>query len=109
MALAPIEHWLQCMLGEIKVPNVRGHRRYVDGMYVPADEASRKVVFEIVQAHGDLCAQDILKLSGFQKTTIYRALDQLVNEGVLDTVKATTPTKNGRYLKIYIIKKRTSL
>lgn len=106
MAIDPLEHWLQCMLGQIKAPKQRGHRRYVDGTYVPADEASRKVVYEIVKEHGEICAQNILKLSGFQKTTIYRALEQLVNSGVLDTVKAKTPTKNGRYLKNYKIKEQ---
>lgn len=106
MAIDPLEHWLQCMLGQIKAPKQCGHRRYVDGTYVPADEASRKVVHEIVKEHGEICAQNILKLSGFQKTTIYRALEQLVNSGVLDTVKSKTPTKNGRYLKNYKIKEK---
>jgi transcription initiation factor IIE alpha subunit len=109
MPIDPIEHWLQCMLGQIQAPKLRGHRRYIDGTYVPADEASRKVVHEIVKERGEICAQDILKLSGFQKTTIYRALEQLVQADILDTVKSKTPTKNGRYLKNYIIKKRASL
>lgn len=107
MDLDPIGHWLQCMLGQIKVPKQRGHRRYIDGIYVPADEASRKVVFEVVLEHGEICAQDVLKRSGgFGKTTVYRALDYLVQTGELTTVVASKPTPSGRYLKHYKIKEK---
>lgn len=109
MPLDPLTHWMLTVLGEIKAPKLRGHRRYVDGTYVPAEEASRKVVYEIVREHGEICAQDILKLSGFQKTTIYRALEQLVNKDLLETVTSKTPTRNGRYLKNYVIKKKVWL
>lgn len=101
----PMDHWVRLMLGYIKPPKQVGHRRYVDGQHIETKDDSELTIINLISKNGSLRAQDIIAMSGYKKTTVYRVLDSMVVSKYLEIIQVRDLTTNSRIQKHYTIKR----
>ncbi len=102
----PLDHWVKLMLGLIKAPKQGGHRRYIDGQHIETKDDAELVVVNLISKNGSLRAQEVITLSGYKKTTVYRVLESMVANGYLEIIQVRDLTTESRAQKHYVIKKR---
>lgn len=102
----PLDHWVKLMLGYIKPPKQGGHRRYIDGHHIESKDDSELVIVSLISAHGSLRAQDIISMSGYKKTTVYRVLEAMVADGRMEIIQMRDLTTDRRLQKLYTIKRK---
>lgn len=101
----PLDHWVKMMLGCIKPPKHSGHRRYIDGQHIETKDDSELTIVNLISTHGSLRAQDIIAMSGYKKTTVYRVLDSMVVSKYLEIIPVRDLTTSSRIQKHYTIKR----
>jgi DNA invertase Pin-like site-specific DNA recombinase len=106
MKMSALGHWAKMMMGEIKPPAHAGDRRYLDGRMINEDNHPEVVILRAIRAQGSMRPVGVLAATGFKKTTVYRVLDTLVREGVLEIVEWHDNEHSDRLTKHYILKKR---
>lgn len=106
MAQDPFAQFVSYMLGDLSPPKSGGSRRYVDGKLVRANNAIRNEILAIIKAQGALCTQDIICMSGYPKTTVYKLLDEMQHTGHIQAVFMRDLTTKGRAIRHYKIKEK---
>lgn len=107
MAQDPFAQFVSYLLGDLSPPKVRvTARRYVDGKLARANDTTRQEILVIIKSHGALCSQDIIALSGYPKTTVYKLLDELQTKGIIQAVFVRDLTTGGRAIKHYVVKEK---
>ena len=106
MKMSALGHWAQMMMGEIKPPGHAGDRRYLDGRIINEDNHPEVVIFRTVRQQGSMRPSGIVAATGFKKTTVYRVLDVMVREGVLEIVEWHDNENSERLTKHYIVKRK---
>lgn len=101
----PLDHWVRMMLGHIKPIKQGGNRRYIDGQHIETKDDSELVVVSLISKHGSLRAQDVIAMSGYKKTTVYRVLENMVNSNYLEIIQVRDLTTDSRIQKQYKIKR----
>jgi hypothetical protein len=102
----PLDHWVKLMLGYIKPPKQGGHRRYIDGQHIESKDDSELVIVSLISKNGSLRAQDIIAMSGYKKTTVYRVLESMVVSKYLEIIQVRDLTTQSRIQKHYTIKRK---
>lgn len=102
----PIDHWVKLMMGYIKPPPSIGHRRYIDGQYIESKDDSELMILNLIKTNGSLRAQDIIQMSGYKKTTVYRVLEHMVEAKYLEIIQVRDLTTQSRIQKHYTLKRK---
>jgi hypothetical protein len=103
----PLDHWVKMMLGHIKPSKQSGHRRYIDGHHIETKDDAELVIINLIRKNGSLRAQDIIAMSGYKKTTVYRVLEVMVTSNYLEIIHVRDLTTDSRLQKHYTIKRRS--
>jgi hypothetical protein len=96
----PLDHWVRMMMGCIKPKRFKGGRVYISGQ-TQDDDAIERLILRLLDKHGSLRPAEIIDLSKFKKTTIYRSLEVMVSE---QKIIVRTVCKDGKKSKQYQIK-----
>lgn len=105
MAQDPFAQFVSYLLGDLSPPKINTTvRRYVDGKLARANDTTRQEILALIKGRGALCSQDIIALSGYPKTTVYKLLDDLQTKGLIQAVFMRDLTTGGRAIKHYIVK-----
>lgn len=95
----PLEHWIKTLMGEIKPAKVGVSRTFSFGVET-TDDGARDEILAVVTEVGLICGQQLMMRTGYKKTTIYRVLDDLVDEGVLVHTRALYKNRLVKYYKL---------
>lgn len=101
----PFAQFVSYLLGDLSPPKPRATRRYIDGRLARSDETTQTAILDVIRVCGLVCSQDIVKLSGYPKTTVYKLLDQMEKRGSIRAINRQDLTTNGRSIKHYMVKK----
>jgi hypothetical protein len=102
-----LDHWVKLMMGVIKPPPKLGHhRRFIDGQFIESKDDSELVIINLIAKQGSLRAQDIVTMSGYKKTTVYRVLENMVTSGYLEIIPVRDLATEQRVQKHYRIRKK---
>ncbi len=103
----PFAQFVSYLLGDLSPPKPRANRRYIDGRLERSEDTTQNELLEVVRCCGQVCSQDIVKLSGYPKTTVYKMLEEMVRTGLLKTVVRKDLTTHGRAIKHYMVQEKT--
>lgn len=98
----PLDHWVRLMMGLVKPAKFTGGRVFINGQTHDEKEEVESVILKLLIHNGSMRPAEIIKMSPFKKTTIYRVLDSMVLRQVLLIESIET---EGRKYKHYTIRK----
>lgn len=98
----PFSKFIALMMGDLSPPPVQGTRRYVDGVLENADGQ----ILEILRERKRITANELMLITGYSKTTVYRSLETLSSKGLIETVKNrdTAGNVNLRLVTFFVIR-----
>lgn len=101
----PFTQFVSYMLGYLSPPRARANRRYIDGRLARSEDTTQMEILEVVRSCGQVCSQDVVKLSGYPKTTVYKMLEEMLRLGLIKAEMRKDLTTNGRGIKHYMVNK----
>lgn len=101
----PFSQFVSYLLGDLSPPKPNPTRRYINGKTVGMTDRADVMVASLLRLQGEMSAQELVRMTGYSLTTVYRVLDEMIKQDVIVIEKRKDSDNKNRRVTFYRLRR----